>query len=291
MIEAFADRRVLADVDGVRLNLALPDALDALDAGATMRLRVVQTNPALVFELIDVDAAHDAALDAAVDIDPDADVKHGRSVAAASADAITHLSRDARSARTISIRFDRPLVDAAAADMADVDAAGNSAAGLPADDAGSKTTDLDRPLDRHLDDAYPRTAGATIDNGPTRSSSAAAGHADAGTAGAAGVLPVIVLHGPAWTSQQIELVIRRERDDEAVDNAALDAWCTDLSVDLPALGAIDARLAWTTSGLRVRVDAHRAGAAEALRDSAAQFAATLADLPMRLAGLAIHESR
>ena len=74
----------------------------------------------------------------------------------------------------------------------------------------------------------------------------------------------LVLQGPAWPGQPIELVIRREPRDAAIADAALDDWCGDLVLDLPSLGRVAAHLAWSMAGLRVRLDADDGAAAGAM---------------------------
>jgi len=85
----------------------------------------------------------------------------------------------------------------------------------------------------------------------------------------------------------MELVVRRERGDEALDNPALDPWCGDLTIDLPTLGRVSGRLAFSMHGLRIRLEGDDAATVAAMHESSALLAAAFADADLRVQSLSI----
>jgi hypothetical protein len=97
----------------------------------------------------------------------------------------------------------------------------------------------------------------------------------------------VVLSGPAWRDQPVELVIRRHRRDEWLDDPTQDDWCGELVIDLPNIGRVAGHLAWSMQGLRVRLDADREVSATALADAAPELAAAFIDMRLRVSALSI----
>jgi hypothetical protein len=97
----------------------------------------------------------------------------------------------------------------------------------------------------------------------------------------------LVFHGPAWAGQPMELVIRRDRADDTLDNPALDHWCGEVVIDLPRLGRVAGHIAFSMQGLRVRLEADDDASASALSDAASELAAAFTALDLRVAGLSI----
>jgi len=97
----------------------------------------------------------------------------------------------------------------------------------------------------------------------------------------------VILSGPAWRDQPIELIVRRRRHDERLDDPTQDDWCGELVIDLPHIGRVAGHLAWSMQGLRVRLDADLETSADALADAASELVAAFTDLRMRVAGLSI----
>lgn len=104
-------------------------------------------------------------------------------------------------------------------------------------------------------------------------------------------LPVVfsplVLQGPAWPGQAVELVVRREREDEQFDNPVLDHWCGDLLIDLPHLGRVAAHLSFSMKGLRVRIEGDDAIGVGAMTDAASSLAAAFAGADLRVTTLTV----
>ncbi len=97
----------------------------------------------------------------------------------------------------------------------------------------------------------------------------------------------LVLHGPAWQDQPVELVFHRERADESFDNGALDAWCGEVTIDLPQLGRVAAHLAFSMHGLRVRIEGDNDDAVRDLSDASRDLAAAFNASDLRVAQLSV----
>ncbi len=100
-------------------------------------------------------------------------------------------------------------------------------------------------------------------------------------------MTAMVLQGPAWPGQPIEIVVRRERADEAFDNAQLDRWCGEIVIDLPHLGRVVGHLAWSMQGLRIRLDGEDDASASSMRVAAPELAAALADAALPVVALSV----
>jgi|GEM_PF-2276427 len=101
------------------------------------------------------------------------------------------------------------------------------------------------------------------------------------------VFSPLVLQGPAWPGQAVELVVRREREDEQFDNPVLDHWCGDLLIDLPHLGRVAAHLSFSMKGLRVRIEGDDGIGVDAMADAASSLAAAFAGADLRVTTLTV----
>ncbi len=97
----------------------------------------------------------------------------------------------------------------------------------------------------------------------------------------------LVLQGLAWDGQEMELIVRRERADETLDNPALDHWCGEVVIDLPELGRVTGHLAFSMQGLRVRLDADAETSVTRLSGATAELAAAFAHIDLRISGLSV----
>lgn len=97
----------------------------------------------------------------------------------------------------------------------------------------------------------------------------------------------LVLQGPAWNGQAIELIVRRERADEMLDNPALDQWCGEVVIDLPELGRVAGHLSFSMQGLRVRLEADEVTSVASLTAATAELAVALAGIDLRVVGLSV----
>ncbi len=97
----------------------------------------------------------------------------------------------------------------------------------------------------------------------------------------------LVLQGPAWPAQPMELVVRRERKDDQFDNPALDHWCGEVVIDLPHLGRIAGHLALSMQGLRIRLEGNDEDAVDAMTSGAAELANALAVANLRVSTLSV----
>ena len=97
----------------------------------------------------------------------------------------------------------------------------------------------------------------------------------------------LVLQGPAWPGQSVELVVRREREDEQFDNPVLDHWCGEVLIDLPNLGRIAAHLSLSMKGLKLRIEGDDSASVDAMTGAAPALASALGSAEMRVATLTI----
>ena len=105
-----------------------------------------------------------------------------------------------------------------------------------------------------------------------------------------GLAPVFVplmLQGPAWIGQPMELIVRRERADELLDNPALDHWCGEVVIDLPELGRVAGHLEFSIQGLRVRLVADHETSVAKLTAATTELAAAFATNDLRVSGLSV----
>lgn len=235
---------VIAELGALRIALSWPNSgSPAPVAGAWIALRVLAHEPALLFQNVPADGA-----------EPDDD-----------ADAPLRLSTDARSLQSAAssgagtVRFTVPIVDVSASHAAAVASRGST------DPAPNLFAVGDPSFDR---------------DSPAQGSVARVVTVDASVQAQAG-LP-LVLQGPAWSGQDVELVVRRERRDEAFDNPALDQWCGELVIDLPTLGRVSSHLAWSVQGLRIRLEGQEPASVASMTETATELAQALSavDLPV-----------
>ena len=97
----------------------------------------------------------------------------------------------------------------------------------------------------------------------------------------------LVLQGPAWPGQPMELVVRRERKDEQFDNPALDHWCGEVLIDLPHLGRVAGHLAFSMQGLRIRLEGDDAEAVDAMSAHATELAHAMTVANLRVSALSV----
>jgi hypothetical protein len=101
------------------------------------------------------------------------------------------------------------------------------------------------------------------------------------------VMLPFVLRGPAWPGQDVELVVRRDREDEAFENPVLDQWCGELMIDLPNLGRVSGHLAWSMQGLRIRLEGQDASSVASMSASTAELARALADVDLPVLAVSV----
>lgn len=241
---------VVAEFETLRIDLAWSAANGATPRpGSDVALRVLAHVPMLLFQAVPAEAARSSSIDGAMQWS-DAAVglqPHGAPI-------------DPSSGRAGTVRFDVPILRFVAAPHDDAAVAPRSvddvvvAGGTSIVDALS-TGPIDAP---DIPDRPPATAFAPL-----------------------------VLQGPAWPEQPMELVVRRERADEQFDNPALDHWCGEVTIDLPHLGRVAAHLAFSLQGLRIRVDGDDAAGVDAMTAAAPALATALASADLRVSALTI----
>jgi hypothetical protein len=85
----------------------------------------------------------------------------------------------------------------------------------------------------------------------------------------------------------MELVVRREREDEQFDNPVLDHWCGEVLIDLPNLGRVAGHLAFSMQGLRIRLEGDDADAVDAMTAHANELAHALSAANLRVNALSV----
>jgi hypothetical protein len=240
--------RVLAEVEGLPLDLHWRgDDGAAPSIGASLAFRVLALRPEIVLQRLPNVIAQPGSNSADVSTHISADAK----VLQASATLAAYGVPDER-----TVRFATPLF----ADPARVDATPGGPAAVDASVAHGGTGST---LEALATTVRTTTADPTLPFAP------------------------VVLAGPPWRDQPMELIVRRQRRDERIDDPTQDDWCGELVIDLPHIGRVAGHLAWSMQGLRVRLDADREGSATALADAAPELAAAFIDLRMRVAALSI----
>lgn len=97
----------------------------------------------------------------------------------------------------------------------------------------------------------------------------------------------LVLQGPAWVGQPMEMIVRRERADDLLDNPALDHWCGEVVIDLPELGRVAGHLVFSVQGLRVRLVVEDEASVASLTAATGELAAAFARNDLRVSGLSV----
>ena len=260
---------VVADIERWRVAMAWPDGAGALlRPGQDITLRVLAHEPMLLFQNVDaagepLDVDGRATSDTPIRWSPDARQLSGRTVGSA--------TRDASGA----IRFTEPFIEVEIVSLDAADGAHTGRAGAAGATRAAAATSTAASI--ALDDIIvARSTEMVIENRnaidvpPTASSS----------------MP-IVLQGPAWTGQPMELVVRRERADDELDNPVLDHWCGEIVIDLPLLGRVSGHLALSMQGLRIRLEGEDADTVASMSEATAALAAALADADLRVHALSV----
>lgn len=195
-----------------------------------------------------------------------------------------------------AVHFDIPILQVEGEPMPspEVDADGQDLAPGNARGAAASPVPVDRSSDWHiLPSPIERARSSALDD-------VIAGHTTALVNGidapliphlqeVATTLPFspLVLQGPAWDGQPMELVVRRERDDELFDNPVLDHWCGEVTIDLPHLGRVAGHLSFSMQGLRVRIEGDDEHGVMTMTAASSELAAALAHADLRVAGLTV----
>lgn len=242
--------RVIADVDGLPLELHWRGDDGATPtAGQTLAFRVLAVRPEIVLQRI-----ADAVTTSGGTADPDASPRISTDAQALQAAAVL-AAYGAKDDRTI--RFATPLL---------------------AHDPGP-TSGLDDDL---ADATLPRAAAASPAAGLDVLALAARPPTDPTQPFAP-----ILFFGPAWPDQPMELIVRRQRHDDRLDDPAQDDWCGELEIDLSRIGRVAGHLSWSMQGLRLRLDVDRETSATTLADAAPELAAAFIDVRLRVSALSI----
>ncbi len=252
---------VIAEIDTLRVAMAWPKGSAVVPrAGQDVRLRVLAHRPMLLFQ--NVRGEDGPAPDASRDADGQT---HW------SSDAL-RMQRSGGAARAaVPTRFDVPILDLQIESLPDDTS--RAASSLPQDD----------PAPIGLDDVIV-ARGTTIVDGIAAPLIARA----TGDAAAIDTAFVpLVLQGPAWNGQPMELVVRRERADEAFDNPVLDQWCGEVLIDLPHLGRVAAHLSFSMQGLRIRLEGDDETGVAAMTAGAAELARVFAGADLRVSSLSV----
>lgn len=102
----------------------------------------------------------------------------------------------------------------------------------------------------------------------------------------------LVWHGQIWPGQDMQWEIEEDarRGHAEADMQDSEAWRTRLSLELPAMGGVEARITFADGGLRLELAASRADSTALMRGRQAQLAAAFEDSGLRVTGLSIqHE--
>ncbi len=267
---------VVADIERWRVSMAWPrGAGSLLRPGQDITLRVLAHKPMLLFQGVDaagepLDADGNAApADAPTRWSSSALELSSRAVAMSSTSAASSnassTSRDANGA----IRFTEPIIEVEIVSLAANDDVARTADAKPS--VATQPTTRSSTTDRiSLDDVIVARSASPPSTMPTSSPT----------------MP-IVLQGPAWAGQPMELVVRRERADDELDNPVLDHWCGEIVIDLPQLGRVSGHLAFSMQGLRIRLEGEDAATVAAMSAATASLAAALADADLRVQALSV----
>ena len=253
---------VVADIERWRVSMAWPrGAGSLLHPGQDITLRVLAHKPMLLFQ--NVDASGEP-----LDGNGDADAAPPTRWSAGALELSSQLGAS-RNGNSV-IRFSEPIIEVeiVALEADDSIDAGSSASvatrGAKPGATPSSTTDRIA-----LDDVIVARSASTTGAPPPPTT-----------------MP-FVLQGPAWAGQAMELVVRRERADDELDNPVLDQWCGEIVIDLPQLGRVSGHLAFSMQGLRIRLEGEDAATVAAMGAATASLAAALADADLRVQALSV----
>ncbi len=188
---------------------------------------------------------------------------------------------DARADAGVATRWSRDAMQLSRNTLAD-DAGVTRRFSEPLLEMRPAALDVDAATDAAAAETTASTTLAVVDGAVARDVVRAADPPTNPMAGAA-----IVLQGPAWAGQPIEILVRRERADEAFDNAALDRWCGEIVIDLPNLGRVVGHLAWSMQGLRIRLEGDDDESAASMRAATPELANALADAALPVLALSV----
>jgi hypothetical protein len=253
---------VIVELGRLRISLAWPDGNGPAPApGGTIALRVLAHDPMLLFE--NVRSRSDQATGVR---DPLTQLSPGAlqlQTPQASGDGVLHFTVPILEVEVV-------LLQTPAHESQPASRSAQSVANSPSGHIA-------------LDDVIVARSGSIVEAGdlaPLRQTP------NDGSINPAGMLP-LVLQGPAWPGQEVELVVRRERADEAFDNAALDQWCGEIVIDLPHLGCVAGHLSWTMQGLRIRLEGQDETSVASMNAAAPELAMALADVALPVLSLSV----
>lgn len=257
---------VIVELGRLRIALAWPDGNGPAPApGGTIALRVLAHNPMLLFE----------------------NVRSPSDQATGVRDPLTQLSPGAlqlQAPKTTGdgvLHFTVPILEIEVVPLETP-----AHASQPAwQSAQPNAQQVANPPSGHiaLDDVIVARSGSIVEAGglaPLRQAP------NDGSINPAGLLP-LVLQGPAWPGQDVELVVRRERADEAFDNAALDQWCGEIVIDLPHLGRVAGHLSWSMQGLRIRLEGQDETSVALMSAAAPELAMALAEVALPVLAVSV----
>jgi hypothetical protein len=253
---------VIVELGRLRIALAWPGGNGpAPAAGETISLRVLAHDPMLLFENIRSPSDQPAAVrDPLTQLSP---VALQMQTAKADGDGVLH--------------FTVPILEIEVVPLETSEHESQSTSQAAQRSANSPSAHI------ALDDVIVARSGSIVeasDPAPVRQTP------NDGAINLAGMLP-LVLQGPAWPGQDVELVVRRDRADEAFDNPALDQWCGEIVIDLPHLGRVAGHLSWSMQGLRIRLEGQNDVSVASMSAAAPELARALADVALPVLALSV----
>jgi hypothetical protein len=274
VVEVPQPDHVIVEVGDLRIALAWPKAGGVPQPGRDIGLRVLAHKPMLLFQSVPDDAMD--ATDAHEDGEP---------LTRWSSDAL-HLQAPGTSGGAPGrgagpVRFDTPILEIEIVPLQD--SKEPAVANELVQSRAQVPTDREAPARIELDDVIVARSTAVVDGVAAPLVPRAV---DDGTRIPTTFLPLI-LQGPAWAGQAMELVVRRERRDEQFDNPALDHWCGEVVIDLPHLGRVAGHLAFSMQGLRIRLEGGDARAVDAMTAGATELANAFSMANLRVCALSV----
>ena len=263
---------VIAEIGDLRIALAWPKGNgSAPQPGRDIGLRVLAHKPMLLFQSVPDDA-----------LEASGDDEHGEQLTRWSSDALHLQAPGAAPGRgTGTVRFDAPILDIEIVPLPEGDAPAVASELVPSSARAIDTRDAAARID--LDDVIVARSTAVVDGVASPLIPRAF---DDGVRIPTAFMPLI-LQGPAWPGQPMELVVRRERKDEQFDNPALDHWCGEVVIDLPHLGRVAGHLAFSMQGLRIRLEGDDTQAVDAMNAGATALANAFSMANLRVCALSV----
>lgn len=281
---------VIAEIGSLRIELAWPDAGAASPrVGGDIALRVLAHRPMVLFQSV---AAVEPSSVEIASTDPSSPTRWS-SNARSLQDQGTSTGPPRRGGAPM--RFDAPILDIEIVPLEDPAHAASAPTEAPRVAPATATNTLQTPLHAATPPSHGEPAHIPLDDViVARSTAFVDGVASPMIPEAndeARQLSVtfspLVLQGPAWNGQAVELVVRREREDEHFDNPVLDSWCGDVQIDLPRLGRVAAHLSFSMKGLRVRIEGDDTTGVDAMTGAASSLAAAFAGADLRVTTLTV----